>query len=347
MTLAFFSHAPVPNLTKSHNLYCPRVLHRPHIQSCSQRPSSSPDLSMPPKQSSTLDPKLSQPRPGHGYEAVLNCVLKVFCTHCEPNYELPWAMTAQRQSTSSAFVIEGRRILTNAHSVEHYTTVMVKKRYSDTKYMADVIAIGNECDIALLEVRSDQFWDEFDHHVGLDVGRHPFLSPGPLPELQDPVLVIGYPSPGNQISVTAGVSSRVEMQHYVHGQGELLAVQIDAAVSCKFLSSLRCCTSFSSPNLLDSLVCVFANARGRLTLAIAVVQSSTKIIKQSVRFLFLYISALSTSLNSNCFNLVGLIPITSLYRHCIPKRRSISGRFRRLLHPILHRTTFPRRHCST
>lgn len=146
-------------------------------------------------------------------------------------------MTAQRQTTSSAFIIKGRRILTNAHSVEHYTSVMVKKRYSDTKYKAEVVAIGNECDIALLEVKGKEFWDEFDQHVGLDDGRHPFLTPGPLPELQDPVLVIGYPSPGNQISVTAGVSSRVEMQHYVHGQGELLAVQIDAAVSCATVSS--------------------------------------------------------------------------------------------------------------
>lgn len=140
-------------------------------------------------------------------------------------------MTPQRQSTSSAFVVQGRRILTNAHSVEHYTSVMVKKRYSDTKYAARVVAIGNECDIAMLHVDIDEFWEDFDEHVGKDDGRHAFLKPGPLPELQDPVLVIGYPSPGNQISVTAGVSSRVEMQHYVHGQGELLAVQIDAAVS--------------------------------------------------------------------------------------------------------------------
>lgn len=195
-------------------------------------------------------------RSSHGYESILDCVLKVYCIHCEPNYELPWAMTAQRQSTSSAFIIENRQILTNAHSVEHHTMVMVKKRYSDTKYPAKVVAIGNECDIALLSVDSEEFWEDFENHelqTGEDdIERIPFLSPGPLPHLQDPVMVIGYPSPGNQISVTAGVSSRVEMQHYVHGQGELLAVQIDAAVSLRIRDLSSC---------MKSLQIMFANQK--------------------------------------------------------------------------------------
>lgn len=156
---------------------------------------------------------------------VLDCVVKVYCTHCSPNYTLPWAMEAQRASTSSGFVIEGRRIITNAHSVEHGVAVFVKRRYSDRKFVAEVVAIGNECDIALLRVADEGFWcEEGDEEGG-------FLVPGPLPKLQDLVAVVGYPSPGNQICVTAGVSSRVEMQQYVHGQGELLAVQIDAAIN--------------------------------------------------------------------------------------------------------------------
>ena len=166
----------------------------------------------------------------HAYENVLDCVLKVFCTHCEPNYELPWSMTPQRQATSSAFIIHGRRILTNAHSVEHYTSVRVKKRDCETKFEAKVVAIGNECDIALLQVDDEEFWSDFNMDSS-EESTTPYLSPGSLPRLQDPVMVVGYPSPGHQISVTAGVTSRVEMLHYVHGQGELLSVQIDAAVS--------------------------------------------------------------------------------------------------------------------
>lgn len=195
------------------------------LHACIERPNIESGSS-----SALLEPRPQHSHPTRGYEDVLDCVLKVFCTHCEPNYELPWAMTPQRQSTSSAFIIQGRRILTNAHSVEHHTSIMVKKRYSDTKYPAKVAAIGNECDIAQLHVENEEFWEDFEKQVGMRETRRAYLQPGPLPQLQDSVLVIGYPSPGNQISVTAGVSSRVEMQHYIHGQGELLAVQIDAAV---------------------------------------------------------------------------------------------------------------------
>eukprot|EP00178_Gracilaria_changii_P003773 TRINITY_DN156_c0_g2_i1.p1 TRINITY_DN156_c0_g2~~TRINITY_DN156_c0_g2_i1.p1 ORF type:complete len:548 (+),score=58.63 TRINITY_DN156_c0_g2_i1:348-1991(+) len=217
------------------NFSRPSFLSRPRLRFETQRrrPPSSPTKAKAPRQTlqspvpQTQPPPTPQPSKRHSIDFVLDSVLKVYCTHCEPNYELPWAMTAQRHSTASAFIISGRRILTNAHAVEHHTSVRLKKRYSDVRYHAKVVAIGNECDIALLQVDDEEFWDEFEEcHDSKSL-----LYPGPLPELQDAVRVIGYPSPGNQISVTAGVCSRVEMQHYVHGQDELLAVQIDAAIN--------------------------------------------------------------------------------------------------------------------
>lgn len=77
----------------------------------------------------------------------MDSVVKVFCVHTEPNFSLPWQRKRQYSSSSSGFVIGGRRVLTNAHSVEHYTQVKLKKRGSDTKYLAKVLAIGTECDI--------------------------------------------------------------------------------------------------------------------------------------------------------------------------------------------------------
>jgi hypothetical protein len=41
---------------------------------------------------------------------------------------LPWQMKHQQTSTSSGFIIEGKRILTNAHSVENHTQVCGKKK---------------------------------------------------------------------------------------------------------------------------------------------------------------------------------------------------------------------------
>lgn len=77
----------------------------------------------------------------------MDAVVKVFCVHTEPNFSLPWQRKRQYSSSSSGFVIGGKRVLTNAHSVEHYTQVKLKKRGSDTKYLARVLAIGTECDI--------------------------------------------------------------------------------------------------------------------------------------------------------------------------------------------------------
>lgn len=55
----------------------------------------------------------------------LESVVKVYCVHTEPNYSLPWQMKRQQSSTSSGFVVDGHRILTNAHSVENHTQVEV------------------------------------------------------------------------------------------------------------------------------------------------------------------------------------------------------------------------------
>ncbi|KAJ7974525.1 Protease Do-like 9 [Quillaja saponaria] len=150
----------------------------------------------------------------------MDAVVKVFCVHTEPNFSLPWQRKRQYSSSSSGFIIGGRRVLTNAHSVEHHTQVKLKKRGSDTKYLATVLAIGTECDIAMLAVSDDEFWD----------GVCP-VDFGDLPSLQDAVTVVGYPIGGDTISVTSGVVSRIEILSYVHGSTELLGLQIDAAIN--------------------------------------------------------------------------------------------------------------------
>ncbi|KAJ8772944.1 hypothetical protein K2173_028121 [Erythroxylum novogranatense] len=150
----------------------------------------------------------------------MDAVVKVFCVHTEPNFSLPWQRKRQYSSSSSGFVIGGKRVLTNAHSVEHFTQVKVKKRGSDTKYLATVLAIGTECDIAMLTVNDDEFWE----------GVSP-VEFGDLPSLQDAVTVVGYPIGGDTISVTSGVVSRIEILSYVHGSTELLGLQIDAAIN--------------------------------------------------------------------------------------------------------------------
>ncbi|OMO77851.1 Peptidase S1 [Corchorus capsularis] len=155
----------------------------------------------------------------------LNAVVKVYCTHTAPDYSLPWQKQRQytstgRQDSNLAFMIGDGKLLTNAHCVEHYTQVKVKRRGDDTKYVAKVLARGVDCDVALLSVESEKFWK----------GVEP-LRLGNLPLLQDAVTVVGYPLGGDTISVTKGVVSRIEVTSYAHGSSDLLGIQIDAAIN--------------------------------------------------------------------------------------------------------------------
>ncbi|PKA48877.1 Protease Do-like 9 [Apostasia shenzhenica] len=168
----------------------------------------------------------------------MDAVVKVFCVHTEPNFSLPWQRKRQYSSSSSGFVIGGRRVLTNAHSVEHHTQVKLKKRGSDTKYLATVLAIGTECDIGNMVSAAQRISSLVSTiHYVYALGDDEFwngVSPvefGTLPALQDAVAVVGYPIGGDTISVTSGVVSRMEILSYVHGSTELLGLQIDAAIN--------------------------------------------------------------------------------------------------------------------
>jgi hypothetical protein len=57
------------------------------------------------------------------------------------------------------------------------------------------------------------------------------LELGGIPNLQASVTVIGYPTGGDNISVTRGVVSRVVVGKYSHGGDNLLSIQIDAAIT--------------------------------------------------------------------------------------------------------------------
>ena len=150
----------------------------------------------------------------------LDSVVKVFTVSSSPSYTLPW-MSFPRETTGSGCVIKGKRILTNAHVVSDQTMVMVRKQASPDKFKARVVAVAHECDLALLEVEDESFFSDLT----------PLEIAPDLPELQEPVFVLGYPLGGDAVSFTQGVVSRIEVTSYVHSYRDLLALQIDAAIN--------------------------------------------------------------------------------------------------------------------
>ncbi len=150
---------------------------------------------------------------------IRSAIVKVYTVVKTPNYQLPWSSTIQQVSGSGA-VIEGRRILTNAHVVANHTFIEVQRYGERHRYIAHVIAVSHQLDLALLRVDDPDFFE----------GITP-LSFGPLPQIEQKVSVYGFPMGGDTLSVTAGVVSRIEHQRYVHSGESFLAIQIDAAVN--------------------------------------------------------------------------------------------------------------------
>jgi len=88
-----------------------------------------------------------------------NSVVKVLVTNNRMDYYRPWQSIGVNKTTGSGAIINGNRILTNAHIVSDHTFIQVKKSQDPKKYTASVIAVGHDCDLALLSVDDPSFFE--------------------------------------------------------------------------------------------------------------------------------------------------------------------------------------------
>jgi len=146
-------------------------------------------------------------------------IVKIYTVSKIPNYSTPWNSSIIRSSGSGA-IIEGERILTNAHVVANQTFIEVKRHGDTTRYEAKVEFISHQADLAILSVKKRVFFKGTKS-----------LKLGTLPTIQQKVTVYGFPMGGNTLSVSTGVVSRIEHNQYAHSKEIFLSIQIDAAVN--------------------------------------------------------------------------------------------------------------------
>ncbi len=150
-------------------------------------------------------------------------VIQITTFSQQPSWDAPWRFDAVRRAGGSGFVIrtaQGKRIMSNAHVVSWDKQILVRRYQDPRPYVAMVEFIGYDCDLALLRVEDESFFN----------GMEP-LGFGDLPKVRSTVITYGSAG-GEQISYTRGVVSRIEMQTYVHiGNRSLLGVQTDAAIN--------------------------------------------------------------------------------------------------------------------
>ena len=152
---------------------------------------------------------------------IAESLVRIEATSQEPDYKTPWSPGDVVSGVGAGFVIDGDRIMTNAHVVSNARFLTVSKEGDPKPYTARVLHIAHDCDLALLKIDNVEFFN----------GTTP-LEFGGLPELESVVSVYGYPIGGKRLSVTRGIVSRIDFQTYSHsGMDSHLAIQIDAAIN--------------------------------------------------------------------------------------------------------------------
>ena len=117
-------------------------------------------------------------------------------------------------------VIEGNRILTNAHVVRYVSQLFVQLKKGGDRFPAKAISVDPRMDLALVELEDP---NRMSHLQPLELSEQ-------LPEVKSTVNAYGYPMGGKDLSVTEGIVSRIELgSYYFEGQG--LRIQIDAALN--------------------------------------------------------------------------------------------------------------------
>jgi S1-C subfamily serine protease len=151
---------------------------------------------------------------------IQNSVVKIYTTQSNPDYDNPWNTLSPELIGGTGCVIKDNLILTNAHVVSNQTFIQVQSHGRPKRYSAKVVAVSHETDLALLTVDDPSFFQNLEA-----------LELGELPEMQQEVVVYGFPIGGDTLSATKGVISRIESQSYAHSGHEFLALQIDAAIN--------------------------------------------------------------------------------------------------------------------
>lgn len=148
-----------------------------------------------------------------------NSIVKIYVTSKSYTTYSPWNADSVA-SSGSGFIIDGKRILTNAHVVADQVFVELQRDGNPKRYQAEVQTVSHELDIAILTVKDQRFFDK---------GKA--LSLGELPDIHQEIMVYGYPIGGDTLSTTRGIVSRIEYLPYAHSGLSYQMIQIDAAIN--------------------------------------------------------------------------------------------------------------------
>jgi S1-C subfamily serine protease len=151
---------------------------------------------------------------------IRDSVVKISATMRMPDLTKPWTKQSPSEASGTGVVIEGKRILTNAHVVTYASQLFVEGNQSSDKVPAQVVAVSPGIDLAVLKLEDESFFDK----------RTPMPRTTALPEVKETVLAYGFPQGGSTLSITKGIVSRIEFTSY-NNDVSGVRVQVDAAIN--------------------------------------------------------------------------------------------------------------------
>ena len=175
---------------------------------------------MPPPQGTPL-PEGSEPE---------KSVVQILNYFVEPNWAAPWLFDQPHGASGTGFLIDGNRIMTNAHVVAWAHELWLRRYHDPNKYLAKVEFVAHDIDLAVLKI-IDPATGKEDPNSDFYKGMKP-LDFGPLPKVRSAVVTYGFPAGGQQIP-TRAASSPASRSRVMSTSGDraFLAGQTDAAIN--------------------------------------------------------------------------------------------------------------------
>ncbi|MBM9578872.1 trypsin-like peptidase domain-containing protein [Leptospira sp. 201903070] len=125
-------------------------------------------------------------------------------TFSEKEEQSGYSEKSINRDAGTGMIISGNRILTNAHVVSNSSYLKVKHFNSSKFYKAKVQYIGFDCDLAILQVEDEEFFNGIE---ALEIAEN-------SPALGSNLLILGYPGGDDNITLENGNVSRFERVRY-------------------------------------------------------------------------------------------------------------------------------------
>lgn len=150
-------------------------------------------------------------------------VFKVMVKTKDYDYDNPWHPPIQNAHTGSGVAVsylDQTFLVTNAHVASKIGRMEVRLSDDSEEYKAEALLIENDCDLAIIKVDSPEFSAQIEP-----------LELGDMVRMQQKLTVHGFPMGGEELCITEGKVSRIEVDTYAQAGTNLLQAQVSAEIN--------------------------------------------------------------------------------------------------------------------